>query len=236
MTSDASPFPGNSRKTAAPDWEPPSFERLAERLGQRLQGALPGRAAHRDFPHELAYGRHSGPPPVNARPAAVLILLYPLQQQWHLPMLLRPGHMAAHAGQVAFPGGMTEPGESPEQCAAREAFEELGIEPEGLLFLGRLSPIFVFASNFRVTPCVAVGAARPKFQIQPEEVDEVIELPLAELWNPTRQGRHVVRRQGIEFEVPHVEFSDRRIWGATRMLLGELQHLIETLSGRTTDF
>lgn len=219
MTSHASPSPR----------DPPSFERLIERLSQRLLGELPGRSAHRDYPHELAHGRHSGPPPVNARPAAVLLLLYPHQRQWHLPMLLRPAHMAAHAGQVAFPGGVTEPGESPEECAAREAYEELGIDPRGVRFLGRLSPLYVFASNFRVTPCVAVGESRPEFQTQPDEVDELIELPLAELWNPERRGRHVVSRQGVEFAVPHVEFAGRRIWGATRLLLAELQAVVESV-------
>lgn len=209
--------------------ETSSCERLIERLSQLLVGELPGRAAHRKYPHELAYGRHSAPPPVNARPAAVLLLLYPHQRQWHLPMLLRPAHMAAHAGQVAFPGGMTDPGETPEECAAREAYEELGIDPRGVRFLGRLSPIFVFASNFRVTPCVAVGESRPNFLAQPEEVDELIELPLAELWNPARRGRHVVSRQGVKFAVPHVEYAGRRIWGATRLLLAELQAVFDSL-------
>lgn len=197
------------------------------RLRRRLAGELPGRAVQRQFAHELSYGRHAGPPPPDARTAAVLVLLYPSQVGWRIPLLLRPAHMAAHAGQVAFPGGMAERDESPEQCAAREAQEELGIDPTQLDFLGRLTPLYIYASNFRVTACVAGTTMPPVWRPVPEEVAEILELPVDQLWNQQRQGSHPICRQGVEFEVPHFEYQQRRIWGATRMLLGELRALLD---------
>lgn len=200
---------------------------LLERLQRRFAQPLPGPLVHRRFAHELSFGRHSGPPPADARDAAVLVLLYPADEQWHLPLLLRPTGMAAHGGQVAFPGGMAERGETPEQCAAREAQEELGIDPARLNFLGRLTPLYIYASNFRVTVCVAGTSVRPAFRPDASEVAELLQLPVEELWNDQRIGRHAILRQGVQFEVPHLEFQGRRIWGATRMMLGELQCLLD---------
>lgn len=196
-------------------------------LERRLRGPLPGAAAHRRFPHELSYGRHAGPAPPRARVAAVMILLYPDADQWFIPLILRPATMAAHAGQVGFPGGQIDPGESPEVCAWRECTEELGCETRGIRSLGRLSELYIYASNFRVTPCLAVADAKPEFQVNRDEVETVLQLPLDILWSDAPLGSHVVQRGGVDFQVPHLEWEGRRIWGATRMMLGELQWLVD---------
>lgn len=198
---------------------------LETRLRDRLTRSLPGTIAHRPFIQELGFGRHQGPPPPDVRHAAVMALLFPGDHDWHLPLLLRPLSMAAHGGQVAFPGGAVEAGESLEECAAREAFEELGIPPSSVRFAGRLTPLFVFASNYRVTACVAFTDARPSFRPAAREVDRLLELPLGSLADPNLRRPHVIRRQGVEFAAPALEFAGLRIWGATRMMLAELANI-----------
>ncbi len=199
---------------------------LETRLTARLKRPLPGRASHRPYTQELGFGRHQGPPSLDVRHAAVMTLLYPRAGQWHLPLLLRPRSMPAHGGQVAFPGGAIESGESLEACSAREAFEELGIEPSSVRFAGRLTPLFVFASNYLVTACVAFADSPPEFRPDAREVDRLLELPLERLSDPASQTRHVIRRQGIDFAAPALTFDGLRIWGATRMMLAELADLV----------
>src|SRR5262249_39444965 len=85
---------------------------LPQQLAALLREPLPGWRAHVRFQPELSFGRHQGPPPQDARKAAVLALLYPRDDQWHVPLILRPAHMLDHASQVSLPGGVIEPGES----------------------------------------------------------------------------------------------------------------------------
>jgi 8-oxo-dGTP pyrophosphatase MutT (NUDIX family) len=191
-------------------------------LERRLRLPLPGRAALDRFAPALAYGRHSGPAAADATAAAVLALLYPRAGEWHLPLTLRPANMPAHPNQISFPGGVTEGGESPEECAARELEEELGVRRDAVRFLGRLSPLYIFGSNFWVTPCVAVCEAAVAFRPNADEVAELLELPARRLLDPEARRSHEIERKGVRFIAPHIEFAKHRIWGATSMMLGEL--------------
>ena len=212
---------------ATDDW----FAAIRTRLSERLPGPL----GQRGLGHELGFGRHAGPPPADARSAAVLVLLYPYESQWRLPLILRPQRMGTHAGQVAFPGGMLEATESLCECAVREAHEELGIAADSLELLGELSPVYIFASNFRVSAFVAGTRATPPFRPDAREVEELLELPLSSLWDVGRRGRHVIERQGVQFEAPHLEWQGRKIWGATRVVLGELETVLADATQRGTD-
>lgn len=200
----------------------PLDDQFPARLSVRLSEPLPGPRAHRLMTSELAYGRHFGPCAWNARRASVLVLLYPRAGQWCLPLTKRPDHMLDHAGQISFPGGTDERNESAECCALREYEEELGVSAREVRILGRLTPLFVFASNFWVTPCVAVTASAPEFHPNAVEVARVIELPLMYLWDPARRGTHTIERRGMRFEARDIVCGQDRIWGATGMILAEL--------------
>lgn len=191
---------------------------LADRLQRPLPSVDPGSLGA----PELSYGRHLMPPLPNSRRAAVLILLYPSAVGWTLPLTLRPETLSVHAGQVSLPGGRIHTRESPEQAACREFEEELGVSAAEFPLLGRLSPLFVYGSNFFVQPCVATTGERPRLEPNPSEVERVVELPLAELFNESRHGCHWIRRNEIRFRAPHLLWDGCRIWGATRMILGEL--------------
>jgi 8-oxo-dGTP pyrophosphatase MutT (NUDIX family) len=207
----------------------PLNDQLPWRLRRRLSDTLPGRNAHRDFSPPLAYGRHFGPPSADARPAAVLVLLYPDRDRWRLPLTLRPEHMVDHAGQISFPGGAIEAGESPELCAAREYEEELGADASGLIQLGRLTPIYIFGSNFTVIPCVAVSLQRPEFVPNPAEVAQVLELEIDALVDPNCRAVEPMRRRGVDYRCPCIRHDGHRIWGATSMMLGEFSRVLREL-------
>lgn len=201
---------------------------LPERLAARLmKKPLPGRAAQRQFEPGLCYGRHFGPPAVRARSAAVLALLYLHEGEWRLPLTVRPSTLAAHAGQISLPGGSVEPGETSPQAALRELREELGAETEGIELVGGLSPVYVYVSEFLVTPWVAVAKRRPAWTPSPYEVAELLEVPLSRLLDPASRGRHSRRQRGIEYSAPHLIWQRHRIWGATSMILGELLAVLE---------
>jgi 8-oxo-dGTP pyrophosphatase MutT (NUDIX family) len=191
-------------------------------LAGRLARPLPGPGAHARFAPELNYGRHHSAPFPDTRTAAVLILLFRREGQWMLPLTVRPQTMSTHAGQVSFPGGIIEPGETAEQAALREYEEELGTLPAGVSVLGRLTPLLVYASNCLVSPCVACCSESPRFQPNPNEVAHVLEAALQELADATRHSAHCIRRGEIQFRAPHILHQEYRIWGATCMMLAEL--------------
>jgi 8-oxo-dGTP pyrophosphatase MutT (NUDIX family) len=174
----------------------------------------------------MSYGRHSGPPRADARPAAVVILLYPRQGQWYLPVTRRQEHLAQHAGQVSLPGGTVDAGETTAQAALRELDEELGVAARQVRLLGTLTPVYLFNSNFDVTPWVAASNRELEFRPNVAEVAELIELPLRALLEPSAQQRTIIRRGGLEFSAPCIQWQDISIWGATHLMLGQFGRLL----------
>lgn len=143
--------------------------------------------------------------------------------------MLRPLHMPDHGGQVSLPGGMIERGESSQQAALREYHEELGAPPDTVKLLGALTPLYLFASNFQISPWVGCVSARPAWTPSQREVERLLEIPLPHLCSPTTVG-HVERRQrGLAFRAPCLEWQSERIWGATCMILAEFIALVREL-------
>jgi len=202
---------------------------LPDRLAARLaQGTC--LAASREFESELGFGRHHGPPLYSARPAAVMILLYPTEQGWCLPLTVRPATLTAHAGQISLPGGLIEPDETSQQAALRELHEELGIEHGNIRVLGTLAEFYVFISDFLVTPWVAVAPARPPIVPNRDEVAEVLELPLSRLLDPASVGWAMrIGHGGIQFRSPHFLLGQHEIWGATSMILATLRAVLKEI-------
>jgi len=191
-------------------------------LRAELQRPLPGLEAQRRMAPMPSRGPYFDPPPEGARRAAVIILLYPADTGWRLPLIVRPAELAHHGGQIGLPGGFIEPGETAWEAALRELEEELGVPAKGIEPLGQLSPLYVFVSNNYVTPWVAAIDHRPAFLINAAEVAEVLELPLANLLDPAQNGVFWREHEGIRQRVPYFAFGSHRIWGATAMILAEL--------------
>ena len=203
--------------------------RLPELLAARLAQPLSRPEAGWRFAARPPFWRHDDPPPPGAKPAAVLVLLYPRDDRWHLPLTLRPEHLPFHGGQVSLPGGALNSGETSAQAAVREFHEELGAAGHPLELLGRLTPIYVRASNFRVEPWVGATESRPHMTPNPAEVEALLEVPLEHLADPANFGYHERDRGGEKYLAPHFWFAPHRIWGATCRILGELVTILDEL-------
>jgi len=140
-------------------------------------------------------------------------------------LTLRAARLSSHAGQVAFPGGRLEPGETARAAALRETAEEVGIHA-GLPTIAAELPPHLTGTGYRVTPVVA--SLDPPFDLSadPGEVAEIFEFPLATVLDPAAPERRqqMFRGRVREFWVwPH----DRHlIWGATAAILVNLQRIL----------
>jgi 8-oxo-dGTP pyrophosphatase MutT (NUDIX family) len=202
----------------------PSIERVT-RFRQRLSHAISlapiGTSLRAQYAPDLSYGRHFGPPLVGMRRGAVLVLFHPTPTNWTVTLTVRTSHLSTHAGQVSFPGGRIELGESPEAAALREYEEELGAL--GVCeVIGCLPDVSVYASHFLVTPVVALTTDKPLYQPNPSEVADVIELTLSHLVDRSQRGQHEIVRGPLRFQTPHLSVAGRKVWGATWIILGEL--------------
>ena len=130
--------------------------------------------------------------------------------------------MPAHAGQVSLPGGAIEPGEDSRQAALREFSEELGAPTDTIELIGRLSDLYLFASNFRITPWLGAAPSAPAWYPSSREVDLLLEVPLAHLLDPANTGQVERRQRGLSFTAPCFHWQEQAIWGATSMILAEL--------------
>lgn len=171
--------------------------------------------------------------PGQGRTAAVLVLIYPgPEQQLQLVLTGRPQHLSRHAGQISFPGGRQDPGESILQTALRETREELGVEPGGLQVLGSLNTIYIPPSDYTVHPLVAWREETPHFEPSPDEVSEVIQVSLDHLLRRStyRRGKVQVRPQ-VRWTVPYFAIARHQVWGATALILSELVERLRYVHG-----
>jgi len=163
---------------------------------------------------------------------AVLVLLYPRGGQTHLVFIRRPLTVVHHKGQIAFPGGHVEDGETPAEAAVREAREEIGVDPARLRVLGALTPLYIPPSGFCIYPFVAATDVSPTFVPQPGEVDEIIEAPLADVLDERNRRTETWPFDIGPRRVPFFAVGPHKIWGATAMVLSEFLEILRPDSGR----
>ncbi len=132
-------------------------------------------------------------------------------------------NLSNHAGQISFPGGRLEPGESTEQAAIRETEEEIGIQESKIELFGQLTSVYIPPSDFTVTPYVGWIRGEPNFKRCQREVERIIRAPLNHLMDPQAlTSGTVTRSNGTTHEVPCYQIGSHQVWGATAMMVGEL--------------
>ncbi|MEZ4910707.1 MAG: CoA pyrophosphatase [Saprospiraceae bacterium] len=166
--------------------------------------------------------------------ACVLLLLYPKNNEWYTCFIERPSHYVhdVHAGQFALPGGkVDETDYSFEDCALRETYEEIGIPPEDIGILGSLTSLYIPVSNYLVHPFVGFMHKEPEFELQPNEVANLIEVPIT--FFPKSKYKSIsdiIVRSAVIEQVPHYILpNQKKLWGATAMILSEFEHIIVDL-------
>jgi 8-oxo-dGTP pyrophosphatase MutT (NUDIX family) len=158
--------------------------------------------------------------------AAVLVPLVAREGRLSLLFTQRTEHLAAHAGQISFPGGRVETTDrGREDTALRETEEEIGLARRHVRVLGAL-PDYELATGFRITP--VVGWIEAPFETRPDpyEVAEIFEIPLQHFLDATRYQHHEYHFNGRHRHYVAIQYEGRYIWGATAGMLLSLAHML----------
>lgn len=168
-------------------------------------------------------------------------LFAPIKAAVLIPIVIRPeptvvltrrsARLKTHSGQVAFPGGKLDPEDaSPIAAALREAAEEVAIPTSSVEVLGQM-PGYVTGSGFEVTPVVGLIPAGLVYQPNPDEVDEVFEVPLSFLLNPANHRHHLFKTEQYErqwLSMPYVDAGkEHYIWGVTASIIRNLYRFLQ---------
>jgi len=150
-------------------------------------------------------------------------------QDCFLPLTVRPLDLADHPGQISLPGGRLEGGESPQEAAEREFCEELGVHEFPGSVLGSLLPMWVFNSDYYLTPYLAVYSGPIDYCPCSREVVRVIQLPVSELLKVNQPSLGSFSRGCVNWHAGVFQYEQDCIWGATAMILAELAAVLRLL-------
>ena len=204
------------------------------RLREALSKPLPGLDAQLRMAPSPRLGWDPLKFPEGATSGAALLLVYPTVAEatvggpgagaLHVALTVRGSGLRNHTGQVSLPGGRVEEGETFEAAALREATEEIGIDPNAIELVGRLTPLHIPVSGFLLHPIVGFTSMRPAFQRAEWEVARIIEAPVSLLADPAVVKREirtrVIKGQSIDVDVPYFDIDGEKV-GATAMVLAE---------------
>lgn len=167
------------------------------------------------------------------RPAAVLLLFYPAPEGETILFTRRSEHLPHHAGEISFPGGRSENNDGDRLATAlRETEEEMGIAPDDVTVLGRLDD-FISVYGYHVVPFVGTIPAGYPYRVNHREIAEVIELPVAQLADPTIYHTEDWEHGGRFFPVCFFTLEGHRVWGLTGAILRQfLQRIGIWAAGR----
>jgi 8-oxo-dGTP pyrophosphatase MutT (NUDIX family) len=212
-------WPGTGRGTRAAGDTPRGDGRAGDRLAAEPRLVRPSAVLAPLYDHPLpdAVG---GAEPTGATGA-------------HVVLTRRTWGLRTHQGEVSFPGGRVEPGESPVDGARREAREEIGLDPGSIEIIGELDRLATVTSGSFIVPYVGVLPDRPATVPSPDEVEAVLHVPLAELLDPAifREERWTFP-DGHERPITFFELVGDTVWGATASLLRQLLGFVTGTVGR----
>lgn len=169
------------------------------------------------------------------RISAVAILLYTKEfsKDIHCVLIQRPNYEGAHSGQISFPGGKLDLVDlSAEHTARRECYEEIGFLLNEDELVGKLTDVFIPVSNFLVHPYLYYHSGEILFKPDEREVSEIITFPIGYLKETESQSTmDIFLQNNIKMKnVPCFVFENKKIWGATALILNELKELLIRLS------
>lgn len=199
-----------------------------EDVVKAMAARRPGRAGQLRMIPEPRRGDVPPPPPEHpSREAGALILLYPVDGDLYFVLTRRTETVAMHKGQVSLPGGGREGIETLKDTSLRETSEELGIPAQEIRILGEpLTPLFIPASGFWVTPFVGYWPNPPEFVPEPGEVVELICAPVSTLLDEHLIHNETWEIRGESVMVPFYDIHGHKVWGATAMILSEFAAML----------
>lgn len=163
-------------------------------------------------------------PTVDGRPpSAVLCAVWDTADGVEMLLTRRAWHLRSHTGEIAFPGGRREPDDADlVATACREAHEEVGLVPEEVSVVGVLPALTTVSSPAEILPVLAVLDGPPETTPEPGEVDAVLHVPVAELWDPVVYREELWPRGEVPFEITFFELVGDTLWGATARIVRQL--------------
>jgi len=164
-------------------------------------------------------------------PSAVLIPLYRKEGQCNIVFIRRTETVTVHKGQISFPGGSREPGDTTLlDTALRESQEEIGLSPDDIEVIGELDDEITTTSNYIVTPFVAAMPWPYRFTMNPAEVDEILEVPVAALMSGDCCKPAIETIDGgIVVDSYNYHYDNRLIWGATARILHKFLGIVRSV-------
>ncbi len=203
----------------------PDIEILTNRIKERLKAPLPGINAQIKLKPEIRnFSKETG----DEKKAAVLTLLFPINNRIHIAFIKRTDYDGPHSGQISFPGGMLEKTDKDYiHTSLRESEEEIGVLKKDIKIIGNLSSLFVPISNIRVFPIVGYMNSTPEFKIDDKEVQRMILIPLSHLTKKENILWESRKFENVKYQIPYFNYKLDKIWGATAMILSEFLTIIE---------
>jgi len=199
-----------------------------------LKGILPAEKAHVKLaPNDRVGGLLTRKWPKNAKQSAVTFLLFVEDDILKTLLMKRVEYDGVHSGQISLPGGQIDKeDENLLETAIREFYEETGVQLSNKDYIGELSDLYIPPSNFLVQPYIAFIEKLPDLYPDRLEVKELHKVSLEELFNPENflQEEIVMRQRGensYTIKAPCYKVKELCIWGATAMMISELQMIIE---------
>jgi 8-oxo-dGTP pyrophosphatase MutT (NUDIX family) len=161
--------------------------------------------------------------------AGVLVPLYEREGEFHAVFTKRRDDLRRHPGEISFPGGRRDDGDSDlSETALREAEEEIGLPRSDVEIVGALQPTPTIATGYSVYPFVGLIEPGHEWKLSPREVAEVIELSFAELREG--YGRRRLLRRGLPIRTDTYLVGEHMIWGATARIIADLFDRIEAFT------
>lgn len=208
------------------------FTGFIDTLQKRLESPLPGEEAqYLMAPLSRIKAKEFAKNYLKPKKSAVLILLFPENDILNTVFIKRPEYPGVHSGQIAFPGGKFEKTDKNlQETALRETHEEIGVSPNTVKVVGQLTDLYINPSNFLVSPFIGYTPERPNFIIDNHEVDDIITYDLLDLGNEKLVSKKEIKLSiGLTLKTPYYDIKGHTVWGATAMIISELNAVMKSL-------
>jgi len=204
------------------------IDQFVEVFIQELKNGLPGTEAQKRMSPSIRNHSNKKNDPSLARDSSVLILFYQKGEKIFFPLIQRSNGDHKHSGQISLPGGKYELSDNNLIATAiRETEEELGLQADKIHVIGTITGLYIPISNFQVQPIIGYYEDSPVFKPDSFEVEQVIEAEIQDLFKTDNKKQETIFKNGFKIEAPYYQVKEHKLWGATAMIVSELEELLK---------